>query len=129
MLGVFGIAKELRAPTSPPLTPPGVGGWGTTAGDSPRPLPGAAGGPAACTGDTPMWCDGGGLRGRARRDTIGARSPGSSAPEIPGEAHAVEGLVKKTYIIKNELPLSLKDNWHTACNFRDIETASATRDS
>ena len=42
VLGVFGVAKELRAPTSPPPTPPGVGGWGTTAGASPRPLPGAA---------------------------------------------------------------------------------------
>jgi hypothetical protein len=66
-------------------------------------------GQAACTGDAPMWCDGGGLRGRARRDTIRGQPADSSAPENPGEAHAVEGLVKKTYIIKKELPFSLKE--------------------
>ena len=64
--------------------------------------------PAACTADAPMWCDRLGLRGRARRDTIGARGDGSSAPEKAGEAHAVEGLVNETYIIKKELPFSLK---------------------
>ena len=108
VLGVFGVAKELRAPPSPPPTPPGVGGWGTTAGASPRPLPGAACGSGACTADAPMWCDGGGLRGPVGRDTIRGQPAGSSAPENPGEAHAVEGLVKKTYIIKKELPFSLK---------------------
>ena len=65
-------------------------------------------GQAACTADAPMWCDGGGLRGPVGRDTIRGQPADSSAPENPGEAHAVEGLVKKTYIIKKELPFSLK---------------------
>ena len=60
--------------------------------------------PAACTADAPMWCDGGGLRGRAGRYTTGARGDDSSAPENPGEAHAVEGLVKKAYIIHGSWP-------------------------
>ena len=50
-------------------------------------------GVAACTTDAPMWCDGGGLRGRAGRHTIGAQREDSSAPENPGEAHAVGELV------------------------------------
>ena len=104
VLGVFGVAKELRAPPSPPPTPPGVGGWGTTAGDSPRPLPGAAGGPAACTNDAPMWCNGGGLRGRVGRHAICGRAADSLAPENPGEAHAVGELIRKTVRLSGSWP-------------------------
>ena len=83
VLGVFGVAKELRAPTSPPPTPPGVGGWGTTAGASPRPLPGAACGSGCLHDDAPMWCDGRRRNGRTGRYTIRAQRDDSSAPEIP----------------------------------------------
>ena len=101
---MFGIAKELRAPPSPPPTPPGVGGWGTTAGASPRPLPGAACGQAACTADAPMWCDRRSRTGQEGRYTIGGQPPGSSAPGIPDAEAAVGELVKKTYIIHGSWP-------------------------
>ena len=104
VLGVFGVAKELRAPPSPPPTPPGVGGWGTTAGASPRPLPGAACGSGACTADAPMWCDGRTAKPQAGRHTIWARSPDSPAPARKFRTSAVGELVKKTYIIQGSWP-------------------------
>ena len=45
-LGGLGVAKELRAPPSPPPTHPVVGGWDRTAGAPFRPPPGAGSAPA-----------------------------------------------------------------------------------
>ena len=109
VLGVFGVAKELRAPTSPPPTPPGVGGWRRTAGASPRPLPGARPRWQHCTTDASMWCNRRSRTGQEGRYTIGDQIPDSPAPEIPDAEAAVGELVKKTYIIKKELPFSLKE--------------------
>ena len=93
VLGVFGVAKELRAPGSAPPTPPGVGGWGTTAGASPRPLPGAACGSGCLNDDAPMWCDRRSRTGLEGRNTIGARGDDSSAPGVPDAEAAVGYLI------------------------------------
>jgi len=108
--GIGGVwHRQGAASTSQPASnPPGGGRMGDDRGGFARPLPGAACGAPACAADAPMWCDGRRRNGRTGRDTIRGQPADSSAPENPGEAHAVEGLVKKTYIIKNELPFSLK---------------------
>ena len=94
--GCWGCLASLRSCEHPParLQPPR--GWAD--GGRPRGLrPGHSRvppvDPAACTGDAPMWCDGGGLRGRAGRYTIGARGDDSSAPARKFRTSAVEGLI------------------------------------
>ena len=77
-----------------------------------------------------MGCHGGGLRGPVGRHTIGARSPDSSAPEIPGEAHAVEGLTNLEDVYYQErTAIQFKETGIPGCKQREVESASATRDS
>ena len=76
--GGLGIAKELQTPPSPPPTPPGVGGWETTAGASLRPPPGARSG---------LGCARGAAASLVRR----SRPFSQREAGIPGSGPLIEG--------------------------------------
>ena len=83
-LGGLGVAKELRAPPSPPPTHPVVGGWDRTADASFRPPPGAGSAPA-CLQEALL-----GLVQRVAPDSKReGQIPGGTAPQaIPREPYS-----------------------------------------
>jgi hypothetical protein len=76
--------------------------------------------PAPARTNAPMWCDGGGLRGRAGRYIIGDQIPDSSAPARKLETSAVGELVRRRILSRQfvQIQSELASTWLQPAGYR-----------